>query len=270
MWGSMPYVTENELNQLITDLLAHHEIGRTGKPVQPPKAARVARVQTENFEHLRGDMSNEDISRIRSKYRNLPDFYWQDDAEAVVTPERVERMGFKVVHNQTPSKLAQLWVLCSGSGALSARARETKVTHLPPIDMRYGWYTGRRPDQALIVHGLLQVDVMCLFAAPNCALWGNMVHGMPSDRLAERREREGPALRFLAMCCLLQFLMGRHFMIENSGASQTFQASPLGALDQLGLHKSKLDQCMYGAGLEGKHIKKSTTYHSVRHASHRS
>ena len=66
----------------------------------------------------------------------------------------------------------------------------------------------RRPDQTLIVHGLLQVGVMCLFAAPNCALWGNMVHGMPSDRLAERREQEVPALRFLAMCCLLQFLMG--------------------------------------------------------------
>ena len=33
----------------------------------------------------------------------------------------------------------------------------------------------------------------------------------------------------------------------------------LSALDQLGLHKSKLDQCMYGVELEGKHIKKSTT-----------
>ena len=133
------------------------------------------------------------------------------------------------------------------------------MTHLPPIDMRYGWYTGRRPDQTLIVHGLLQVGVMCFFAAPNCVLWGNMVHGMPSDRLTERREREGPALRFLAMCCLLQFLMGRHFMIANSGASQISQASPLSALDQLGLHKSKLDQCMYGAELEGKHIEKNTT-----------
>ena len=166
----MPYITKNELNQLITDLPAHHEIGRTGKPAQPPKSARVARVQKENLEHLRANMSNEDISRIRSKYRNLPDTYWQGDAEAVIIPERVERMGFKAVHSQMPSKLAQLWELCSGSGALSARARESKTTHLPPIDLRYGWYTGRRPDQTLIVHALLQVGVMCLFAAPNCAL----------------------------------------------------------------------------------------------------
>ena len=130
--------------------------------------------------------------------------------------------------------------------------------------MRYGWYTGRRTDQTIIVHSLLQVGVMCLFAAPNCALWGNMVHGMPPDRLAERRERDGPALRFLAMCCFLQFLMGRHFMIENSGASKIFQDSPLSALAQLGLHRTKLDQCMYGAELEGKRIKKNTTIVSDR------
>ena len=264
MWGSMPYITKNELNQLIMDLPEHQEIGRTGRSALPPKAARVARVQTENLEHLRGHLPNEDLLRIRSKYRNLPDLYWQDDAEAFVTPERFERSDVKVVHHRKPSELAQLWELCSGSGALSARARETAVAHLPPIDMRYGWYTGRRTDQAIIVHSLLQVGVMCLFAAPNCALWGNMVHGMPPDRLAERRERDGPALRFLAMCCFLQFLMGRHFMIENSGASKIFQDSPLSALAQLGLHRTKLDQCMYGAELEGKRIKKNTTIVSDR------
>ena len=152
-----------------------------------------------------------------------PDLYWQDKVEDIVTPERFERLGTKVVCNQKPSKLAHLWELCSGSGALSSRARETAVAHLPPIDMRYGWYTGRREDQILIVLGLLRVGVVCLFAAPNCALWGNMVHGMPIDRLADRREREVPTLRFLAMCCLLQHLMGRHFMIENSGASKIFK-----------------------------------------------
>ena len=169
----------------------------------------MARVQSENLEHLRGDLSNEDILRIRSSIgtcRNSA--YWQGDAEAVITPERVERRGLRVVHNQTPSKLAQIWELCSGPGALSARARDTKVTHLPPIDMKYGWYTTRpNPHRARpppCRRGLpLRRAQLC--AVEQHRAW----HAIrPNGRASGVG---GPALRFPAMCCLLEFLMGRHF-----------------------------------------------------------
>ena len=31
------------------------------------------------------------------------------------------------------------WELCSGSSVLSAAAKRTDVSHLPPVDYRYGW-----------------------------------------------------------------------------------------------------------------------------------
>ena len=52
------------------------------------------------------------------------------------------------------------------------------MPHLPPVDMRYGWYTQRREDQILILYGILVVGVFCLFAAPNCEAWGSMTQNM--------------------------------------------------------------------------------------------
>ena len=67
---------------------------------------------------------------------------------------------------------------------------------------------------------------------------------------------------FLAMICFLQFLMGRHFLIENSGASKIFDDSPLSVLKCLGLHTGLLDQCMFGARLEDQPIKKRSRFES--------
>ena len=74
------------------------------------------------------------------------------------------------MHQPGNSNSAELWEVCSGSGALSAEARAQHVPHLPPVDLRYGWFTAREFDQTLILHGLLVTGVLCLFAAPNCAL----------------------------------------------------------------------------------------------------
>ena len=54
--------------------------------------------------------------------------------------------------------------------------------------------------------------------------------------------------------------MGRHFILENSGASKIFQDSPLRCLEPLGLHFARLDQCMYGAKQEEKHVKKNSVF----------
>ena len=132
------------------------------------------------------------------------------------------------------------------------------MSHLPPIDLRYGWYIGRRPDQILLLYGILCIGVTCLFAAPNCALWGNMTRNLPRDALLTLREQEHPTLTFIAMLCFLQHLMGRMFMVETSGASVIFEESPLAILEQLGLYSNLLDQCMYGAQQENQPIRKNT------------
>ena len=86
-----------------------------------------------DLEHLKGEVPKEDLSRIRSKYRSLPDLYWQDNVDAVITPDRFDSIDEYVVQKPGKSQLAVLWELCSGSGALSARARDQGVSHLPMV-----------------------------------------------------------------------------------------------------------------------------------------
>ena len=259
MWGNMPFISKDALHQILSDLPECHVGGRSGKPAPVPTAARVA-IARVDLDHLKGALPKEELSKVRAKYSNLPDLYWHDDAEAIITPDRFDKLDRQVVQQPSKAQKAKLWELCSGSGALSARAREKRVPHLPPVDLRYGWYTQRRRDQMLILFGVLVVGVHCVFAAPNCALRGSMTANMPRDLLAARRGREGPGLQFLALVCFLQFLMGRHFLIENSGASKIFEESPLRILSHLGVSHSKLDQCMYGAMQDNIHIKKSTAF----------
>ena len=54
MWGSMPYITKNELNLILSDLPEHHVMGRSGHPASPPKAARAAIcVQKVDLNHVK-------------------------------------------------------------------------------------------------------------------------------------------------------------------------------------------------------------------------
>ena len=80
------------------------------------------------------------------------------------------------------------------------------------------------------------------------------------DVLTARRDKEKPGLQFLALICFLQVLMKHNFVIENSGASKIIKESPLQILVQLGLHVTKLDQCMYGAEHENRRIRKHTMF----------
>ena len=177
----------------------------------------------------------------------------------MISPARFNEM-VSVVQRPSKSRSAKLWEICSGTGVLSAAARKRNIPHMPPIDHRYGWHTARSEDQIMILHGLLNIGVLCLFAAPNCALWGSMTRGLPASVLEARRAREFPGLRFLALCCLVQVLLNRHFIVENSWASQIFSCSPLHILDPIGLITTKVDQCMYGAELEGQAIRKSSMF----------
>ena len=56
--------------------------------------------------------------------------------------------------------------------------------------------------------------------------------------------------------------MGKAYLIENSGASQIFDLTDLKVLEELGSFRNDLDQCMYGAELEGMAIKKHSAFKS--------
>ena len=86
---------------------------------------------------MEAHLPRSEVARIKGKYRDLPDLYWHNNTAASITPEKYEAT---VVSQDEPG--ITLWELCSGSGALSAEARERRVSHLPPVDMRYQWYLG--------------------------------------------------------------------------------------------------------------------------------
>ena len=74
MWHKMPYVSKDDLHQILSDLPAAHVSGRSGKPAPAPTAARVALARVD-LEHLKDHVDKEDIIKIRAKYRGLPDLY---------------------------------------------------------------------------------------------------------------------------------------------------------------------------------------------------
>ena len=88
MWGAMPYVTKDELAQLISDFPAHQLKGRSGQPAAEPTVMRAAIAHSVDLKHAAPYIPAKDLARVRTKYRSLPDLYWEGDAERVVTPER--------------------------------------------------------------------------------------------------------------------------------------------------------------------------------------
>lgn len=127
MWGNMPYVTKDELQKILSDLPEYHLCGRSGRPATVPTAARVAYARVD-LNHLKGEMLKEDLAKARSKYRSLPDLYWQDNVEAIITLDRFDGLDQRVAQQPSNSQFSQLWELCSGSGALSTRARDKTST----------------------------------------------------------------------------------------------------------------------------------------------
>ena len=224
--GALPYILKNDLNLILNDLPEAQTVGRSGQPAEAPTVARASRTDSllrSQLHHLKDDFNKPQLQNVRSKYRNLPDLYYKDDPDKVITPERFEKWSTDLEQGRESSRgLPRLWELCSGSTALSARARQKGVSHLPPVDFRYGWNTGRIEDQILIMDVLLSSGVQTLFASPNCAPWGNHTRSLPRDILAAKRQLEEPSLQFLAAGCLAQVLQGRRYLVENSAHSDIF------------------------------------------------
>ena len=91
-WGSLPYLSKNDVNLILDDLPESTIPGRNGHSAGNPKAARVSKTVTQRqlrsqLNHLQGEYSKAQISNIQAKYRKLPDLYY-DDEHKVVTPDK--------------------------------------------------------------------------------------------------------------------------------------------------------------------------------------
>ena len=235
-----------------------------------------------NLLHL--NLPEDKLGLLASKYRGIPEVYYEHDKP--ITPDIFnDHLGelnrefmFKVSESTVAERFpgssiasdhgkllegrliwGELWEWMSGSGIFSAVARELHLRVLPPVDYRYGWSLGRRRDQHLLLAGLIVVGVYLLAAAPTCTPWGTSSRAWSEDERQEKRAAEFPALRFLAVACVVQLLLGCHFFIETPSGSQLFEHSPLAVLVGLpGVHLTYFDQCEYGAEIEGVPVLKAT------------
>ena len=94
---------------------------------------------------------------MRTKYRSLPDLYWEGDAERIVTPERFARTQPEQFKGDcvSPACVSWLWELCVGSAALSTKARERKIPHAssrPPTWLAYSQKGGSAPHFVGLAH----------------------------------------------------------------------------------------------------------------------
>ena len=161
-----------------------------------------------------------------------------------------------------------LWEWMAGSGRLSATARTNEVTHLPPLDYRWGINLGHWYHQLIVLWYLLLFPVDVLFASPTCTPWGSNARQWTTEERTRQRTQESLTLQFLAVVFLVQMLLGRAWMLEQPAGSDMFRASAMNVLiGNEGLDKTYshvFDQCMLGAQSEGTPVKKHTGLTSNR------
>ena len=240
MWGTLPYVTKQDLHTIMRDLPEHSVPGRSGFICQVPTAARVCAVPLSetksHLKHLTADMSKEQLNNVCSKYKNLPDAYYGGDSAKFVTPDRLEGNLVEASKQAGIPSTAGLWEWYSGSSSLSKKAKKLEVRHHPPIDYRYGWNLSDVSHQLQLLRSLLTYGTDCLLASPNCAPWGNDSRSASEEQRSARRAHETSTLTFLTIACFFQVLLGRKYIIENSAYSDIFEKSPLQGLRDLPHH----------------------------------
>ena len=134
----------------------------------------------------------------------------------------------------------------------------------PPliIDYRYGWNLSKVAHQLQLFFSLLKFGTDCLFAAPNCAPWGNDSRAVSEAQRVERRASETSTLQFLAVACIFQFLLGRKYIIENSAYSDIFDKSALAGLRDLPHFLALYDHCSSGPNENGEFVRKRIPFQS--------
>ena len=192
MWGTLPYISKDDLQRIINDLPEDTERGRSGLQAQNPTAARVCKhicTPAQNRSHLKHlcvDMSKDKLNNVCSKYRNLPEEYYGGESSKFVSPsifaKAAPMYGHVTVSGTVPGTAdkpggpqVKMWEWYSGSASLSSYLRDNHVSHLPPIDYRYGWNLPKREHQVVLLDALLTVGVEALFASPSLCTLGKQL-----------------------------------------------------------------------------------------------
>ena len=266
MWDLLPFITKESFAKLEEDLPEANVPGRVKTARIPHASSARASKTVVDLSHLNGEVEHDDLKKYKAKYRCLPEVYYGDE-EQYVKPKDFQNWMKESTKENFDAKdkpMFSLWEWYAGSGTLSKVAADGGVSHMPPIDYRYGWSISNLGNQLIMLYALLILGVESLFAAPNCFPWGRDSKASQEDVRVKKRSAEKNNLRFLTLCCFLQILLGRGYYVENPKGSDIFvvEESPLSVLRTLPFGKRVIDQCMRGAELEDTPVKKATDLQS--------
>ena len=75
----------------------------------------------------------------------MPDLYY--DGAPTTGPDQVASIHVLEQLGHQAGKPTVMWEMFAGSGMLSTCAYDCGVSHLPPVDFRWGYHLGRLHDQ---------------------------------------------------------------------------------------------------------------------------
>ena len=192
----------------------------------------------------------------------MDDEYYEWDDKKFMDIGRLSSIHELECFGLQPGVPSVLWEWMAGSGRLSSSARSREVTHLPPVDYRWGINLGHWYHQLVVLWNMLIFPVDVLYASPTCTPWGSNARQWTYEERTSQRNSESLTLQFLAVAFFIQMLMGRAWVLEQPAGSDLIRASAMSTVignEDLGSTYSFLfDQCMLGAHSEGVPTEKRT------------
>ena len=266
-----------------------HEAGISAKPASahilpqdsPPPAAVYALTQEQRQmrqERLRSlrrifdekcrysNLHGSNLNKKIDKYKAMPDEYHDWHEDNYMSIEKIGDLHEMSCISLQAGVASKFWEWMAGSGRLSATARRDGITHLPPLDYRWGVNLGHWWHQLTLLWTFFVYPVDVLFAAPTCTPWSSNSRQWSEKERQTQRSQEGLTLQFLTIVFLIQSLMGRAWILEQPAGSDMFRKSALryltGADPIQENFKYVFDQCMLGANSDGVPAKKKSEMRS--------
>ena len=155
------------------------------------------------------DLPSYNLHKKLQKYKCMEDEYYEWDDSKFMGTEKLADIGEMTDRGYQPGVASTLWEFMAGSGRLSATARAQKITHLPPLDYRWGVNLGHWWHQVVVLWQLLVFPVDVAWGSPTCTPWGANARQWPQEQRTQQRDQESLTLQFLTIIFFVQTLLGK-------------------------------------------------------------
>eukprot|EP00435_Cladocopium_sp_Y103_P052779 s971_g16.t1 len=176
----------------------------------------------EDFPAYKEDMlpDGHDVTRLRKKYRAMPEEYYTRTGLKPVTPKNFPKW---FMHAKGKKLRLHFWEVFSGSGRLSLTMLLAGLTVGFPIDMRYGWDVGNACHQKYLRQARDEFCPGVIHLAPECGPWSVSSSSKDPDQRQAERLQQKPSLDWTEETCHVQSKHGRGYVVEQPWGSALWQ-----------------------------------------------